>query len=360
MQKKLIALAIAGLAAMPAMADDNVTIYGRVDVGALSRGDGDGGTPDLGTKNEIASGIAAGSRIGFRGTEDLGNGLKALFEVEFGIAVDSGPLTGGASWTNRHSYVGLTGNFGTVVVGRVDGARYGVATKYDPFASGTVANMSGIQRHATRADNAIAYISPRWNGFGFLGAYTTQLIGQENADNTGDVQLYALMAMYDNGPISVTLDYENAELNDISGVDDLDIYVVAGSYDFGVAKAHAYYEEVDGFDGAAAVQMDQKSWMLGVSVPFGKATAKASYTEVENDLVSDGDCDKFGIGVTYSLSKRTSLYADYAKISNDSNAACSIGVSGASGTNPQGATPFDSSSAGYGTRGFDLGIAHTF
>ncbi len=251
--------------------------------------------------------------------------------------------------------MGLTGNFGTVVVGRVDGARYGIATKYDPFASGTVANMSGIQRHGTRADNAIAYISPRWNGFGFLGAYTTQPFGQENADNTGDIQLYAIAGFYDNGPISLTLDYENAEFNDIN-VSDIDIYVAAGSYDFGVAKAHAYYEDVEGGSGT----IDQKSWMLGVSVPFGKATAKASYTEVENDLVSDGDCDKFGIGVTYSLSKRTSLYADYAKISNDSNAACSIGVSGASGTNPQGATPFDSSSAGYGTRGFDLGIAHTF
>ncbi len=81
MQKKLLALAIAGLAATPALADDNVTIYGRVDVGYLNRGDGDGAVADPGSKSEIASGIAGGSRIGFRGTEDLGNGLKALFEV---------------------------------------------------------------------------------------------------------------------------------------------------------------------------------------------------------------------------------------------------------------------------------------
>lgn len=376
MQKKLLALAIAGLAAMPALADDNVTIYGRIDMGFLSRGDGDGGVADQGTKNEIASGIGGGSRIGFRGTEDLGNGLKALFEVEFGIDVDNGPLGGSATWKNRHSYVGLTGDFGTVIAGRVDGARYGISARYDPFNAGTVASMASIQGHATRADNAIAYISPRWNGFGFLAAYTNNLIGQEKGSatvrgNEGDTQLYAIAGFYDNGPISLTLDYEHAEDEDVPGNSDVDVWVVAGTYDFGVAKIHGYWDQVDtngaidstvlGFT-APGLEVDKQSWMIGATVPFGKTTLRASYIEVLDDVNDDADCKKFGIGVLYSLSKRTSLYADFATIDNDTNAACAIGVSGTTGSFDGASNPTDPTTipAGYGTRGFDFGIAHTF
>src|SRR6185295_7772753 len=135
MQKKLIALAIAGLASTAAFAQSNVSIYVRVDYGFMQRGGGDGAVADRGVKNEFASGIQSGSRIGFKGAEDLGNGLKAIFELEYSLAVDQG-TTAATQWGNRHSYVGLTGNFGTVVGGRLDGIRYGIFTTYDPFGAG--------------------------------------------------------------------------------------------------------------------------------------------------------------------------------------------------------------------------------
>ena len=120
MQKKIIALAIAGLASTAAFAQSNVTIYGRMDLGAAYRtGDSGDALADLGGKYEIASGVASGSRIGFKGVEDLGNGLKAVFQTEFGIGIDQpagqarvndagGTQTGqtaagtNATWTNRN------------------------------------------------------------------------------------------------------------------------------------------------------------------------------------------------------------------------------------------------------------------
>src|SRR5258708_2988769 len=150
MHKTVIALAIAGLAAAPAFADSNVTIYGAVDYGFMARS-GDSGLrkecpsskpgPGCG-KQEFASGVSVPSRLGFKGSEDLGNGTKAIFELEMGFVADNGTNSiggpGGVTpapgpFARRHSWVGLTGGWGTVVGGRVDGARYGVVGRYDPF-----------------------------------------------------------------------------------------------------------------------------------------------------------------------------------------------------------------------------------
>ncbi|HNB79255.1 MAG TPA: porin, partial [Rhodocyclaceae bacterium] len=142
MSKKIIALALAALAPAAAMAaDSNVTIYGRIDYGFLSRSGDDnkaaGGTQfgRKSRKNEFEDGMAGANRIGFKGSEDLGNGLKAIFEVEFGF---NGDETNATFNYNRHSWVGLTGGFGTVLGGRVDGARYSFVGKYDPFKNQTV------------------------------------------------------------------------------------------------------------------------------------------------------------------------------------------------------------------------------
>jgi predicted porin len=97
MQKKIIALALAGLASSAAFAQSNVTLYGRADYGYMVRGDDDGAVPkNLKNKSEFASGIGAGSRIGFKGSEDLGNGLKAIFEIEYGLSMDAGRVL--ADW----------------------------------------------------------------------------------------------------------------------------------------------------------------------------------------------------------------------------------------------------------------------
>ncbi|MBU0602391.1 MAG: porin [Gammaproteobacteria bacterium] len=388
MSKKLLAAAIAAaLAPAAVMAEaSNVTIYGRIDYGFMSRGGDNGGNAQAGQKgrqNGLEDGIAGSNRLGFKGSEDLGNGLKAIFEFEFGFAGDTGSSFGGTS--NRHSWVGLTGNFGTVLGGRVDGGRYSFVGQYDPFKNQTVANagsLFGVTSHlgqADRADNAIVYITPEVApGLKFLAAYTTSLIGEDGSNpltnlnginaagdgsdvESGDTPLWLIAAMYNNGPISFTLDYENLQVKRslANGGSDLefDLWVVGASYDFGVAKLSAYYENVEGDDTASKAISESDGWLIGLSAPVtSNITLKASYVKANDDTGANRDCSKWGFGGEYAFSKRTTAYATYAKLDNDSAANCGISKSAAGNNGTASAT----GNAGYGDSGFNIGIAHTF
>lgn len=383
MQKKIIALAIAGLASSVAIADSNVTIYGRMDVGVVSRS-GDGGRVNTqGTLTSIDSGVQSGSRLGFRGAEDLGNGLKAIFEIEANLQADSQSnvslSAGGLS--SRHAYVGLTGGFGTAVAGRLDGARYSFAGKYNAFGLGTVGQFANLQVHQTRADNAIAYISPTWSGFSVLAAYSNNLTGTDGAtagsqSTTGaglnksalsdKTHLWAIAPQYNNGPISVTYDHEEADVFNLNN-STIKIDVLGASYDFGVVKVLGYWEKVR-HDNRAV--WDVSSWTLGATAPFlGKGTAKISYgrQQDKNDgtgAIGLGDFSKISIGADWALSKRTNLFVDAARINNKSGNGCGqIAVSGYTNSLDSGnqiGCGAAGNGTGFGVRGFDLGIAHTF
>lgn len=378
MSKKLLAAAIAAaLAPAAVMAEaSNVTIYGRIDYGFMSRGGDSGGLSQAGRTgrlNDFEDGILGTNRFGFKGSEDLGNGLKAIYEFEFGFSGDSGQSFGGT--TNRHSWVGLTGAFGTALGGRVDGARYSFVGKYDPFKNQTVANAgslfgvtSGLGQ-ADRADNAVVYITPELApGLKFLAAYTTSLLSEAGSGaiagqdvETGDTPLYAIAAMYDNGPISLLLDYENLQIKrSAPGGGDLefDLWVAGASYDFGVAKLSAYYESTEGDDTASKAVSNGDGWLIGLSAPVtSNITLKASYVKANDDRARDSDCSKWGIGGEYAFSKRTTAYATYAKINNDDLARCGISknAAGGNGTGSGGA-----GGTGYGDSGFNIGLAHTF
>lgn len=367
MQKKIIALALAALAGS-AFAQSNVTVYGRVDYGYMNRG-GDINGVKQDNRNEFASGIAGGSRLGFKGVEDLGNGLKAIFELEYGIGVDSN--TGPA--TARHQYVGLTGNFGTAVGGYLDGVRYGIFNKYDAFAGGTVGNFTQMTAQVDRAMNAIAYISPNFGGVTATLAYATNigtsnplnLAAQEGARNAvagsgndGDAGLATVMLNYANGPLDLTADWERVSFKSggtgtAAVLDDVTVYTLAGSYDFGVVKVRALYDNLKAEARAGGDVSDVNSWFVSATAPLGaKAVLKATYGQTKDDLVSgDNKAKKYAIGVDYNLSKRTYVYADFGKISNGSNTF--IGISPA-------ANGMNSAANLYGERGFDLGIAHKF
>ncbi len=397
MSKKLLAAAIAAaLAPAAVMAEaSNVTIYGRIDYGFMSRGgtDGEGSRGgNTGRLNDFEDGIAGTNRLGFKGSEDLGNGLKAIYEFEFGFGGDVDQTF----TSNRHSWVGLTGAFGTAIGGRVDGARYSFVGKYDPFKNQTVANAGSLMGYvsgvgqADRADNAIVYISPEVApGLKFLAAYTTSLVGESSADalglsdgtstdvESGDSPLYALAAMYDNGPISLTLDYENLKIKRANGTGgdlEFDLWVIGGSYDFGAAKLHGYYESVKGDDRISESLSDSSSWLIGVSAPVtSNIKLLASFVSAESDVDAratnvlmaqgKGKCDKFGIGAEYAFSKRTMMYATYARISNDAQMACGLtkAASTSAGT-PTANNGFTGGTANqaYGDSGFNIGLAHTF
>lgn len=386
MQKKLIALAVAGLAAAPAFAQSNVTIYGRADYGMVTRS----GTTDLqdnlpgfdvNGKTEFASGVQSGSRIGFKGAEDLGNGLKAIFEIEYGTKIDEG-TTSSVQWGNRHSYVGLTGNWGTVVGGRLDGVRYNIWGKYDPFANGTVGNMTQLTVQVDRADNAVAYISPSWKGLTGTVAYSTNVSGTEGSrninasasnsaacpssilnsighcygGNDGDIKLYTFMLGYDNGPLSLNADYEVLKTTGYNG-NKLWVATFGAAYDFGVVKVSGLYDILKSDDNSAGNGLDNKTWMLAAKAPIGQAIdVRLAYAQTKFDNLNDADAKKWGIGADYKLSKRTNFYADYGQILNDDNGNMMLTYVG----NAYGMSTSLPTSTVYGTRGFDLGIAHKF
>ncbi len=201
MQKKLIALAVAGLASTAAFAQTNVTIYGIVDYGYSYRFDGRGldsltnkgsvGGPN--SSSRLDSGLQSGNRLGFKGTEDLGNGLKAVFLLEQGFNMDTGTQAGGGDQMfNRQAYAGLSGNFGTAVGGRLYTPFYTMMLQYDPFANGTMGQYTNVWTPAAtagglggltnpfRVDNAIAYISPSFGGFTVTGAFSNNAGGDDS------------------------------------------------------------------------------------------------------------------------------------------------------------------------------------
>jgi predicted porin len=391
MQKKLIALAIAGLASSAAFAQTNVTIYGLMDFGYVRMSGNDGGIDGQKSTNRLDSGIGLGNRLGFKGAEDLGNGLKAIFEAEYGFSGDNN--TGLSSV--RHAYVGVTGGFGTFVGGRLDGVRYGIFNKYDAFAGGTVGNFTQMTGQVDRANSAIAYISPSWSGFSFVGAYATNigsernnvgLAANESNGNKLDGMLTTLMGNYTNGPIDITVDWERVHFDDFdlggsaavykidpltllnvldkaavaaTPLDKDTVTTIAGSYDFGIVKLRALWDrqKLDGRNGVGTVA-DWRSWFVSATAPVGNFLLKATYGRTVEKQGTDDKASKFGIGVDYNLSKRTKLYADYARISQDNTSKIAMSYApnyNGNGLSTSGATP-----VGMGTSGFDFGIQHKF
>lgn len=357
--RSIYAAAMAASLSVPAFAQSGVTLYGTLDAGIVLRGGGDGLVTSPGKRYEVASGMGAGgSRFGFKGSEDLGGGLATFFEIEWGFDSDNGSgdkdIASG-SLQARHAYVGLTGNWGTALIGRVDGARATVTKEFDPFQGSGVGNYGTNSLGISRANNAVAYISPTWNGLSLLAAYTNQAIGNEGPANVGDIRIYALIPSFTMG--SFTVKYDHEELwNAKTGNPRLKVNVLAASYDFGVAKVFGILDKVKRDVVANGPLDDLRGYLLGVTAPVSASgLVKASWVRRDRRNVND-QCDQVGVGYQHNLSKRTYLYVDYAQINNNNHGTCRIGL-----RNEDGAVDFGTGAAGgYGTHGADLGIVHKF
>ncbi|MDR1349570.1 MAG: porin [Zoogloeaceae bacterium] len=374
MQKKLIALTVAALASGAALAQSNVQIYGVIDVGVSHRGDN--ANSDVGGKNSIDSGISSGNRLGFKGAEDLGNGLTALFVLENGFAADTGVLGQSGRLFGRQAYAGLTGNFGTVIAGRLYAPHYSLLSSIDPFKSGTVGQYRNVFAAGlttlgenlfdpTRVDNAIAYVSPSFGGFNVTAAYSTNALATENLENRHDNTVIALLPRYTNGPIDVGVSYHRIKDDDdgagILGTIKPKItnWAVGGTYDFKVVKLHAFYDKNKlSVSNPGWNDITLKSWLLGATVPFGKHAIQASFTQSKLDDQTDASAGKskqYAVGYTYALSKRTNFYAAYSDISNDNEDG------GKANKVRRVASTGDSSNGGDGYQnGLNIGLRHTF
>ncbi|HJV72793.1 MAG TPA: porin [Noviherbaspirillum sp.] len=354
MKKSLLALAVLGAFAGAASAQTNVTIYGVVDAGVYRTDNGVDSVTGLG------SGLQSGSRIGFKGTEDLGGGLSAIFTLENGFNADTGTLAqsdaANTRLFGRQAWVGLQGGFGAVKLGRQYAPIRVAVESIDPFGlglAGNAANMFNV--YGERTDNTINYTTNNFGGFVGQAAYS---FGEVAGDTKTGRQI-GLSGAYNNGPIRAVLAYHRQELaTGAVQTGNADTIMVGGAYDFGVAKLHAAYARNDGETAAGVTSVDSDDMMIGVSAPIGAGTVLASYTRRSNDIGTNTDSDMWAIGYTYALSKRTNFYTSYARIKNDAGARQAFGTSGfGSTTTTAGAGGVV---AGEDPSTFNVGIRHTF
>lgn len=336
--------ATAAMAALPAHAQSSsVTVYGIVDLGMETSRSGNG------SKHRLVSGGAAGSRLGFRGVEDLGGGLSAQFVLEQGINADDGTLAQGGRAFGRESSVGLTSSsYGSISMGRIPMPYFSALNGVDAFSwignGGMLAlNQNGAAPRqvlplgtSARADNAVRYMSPVLGGFQFraLGAFS------EDSATLG--RLYSLSVRYSKGPLDVTAAWARQNgATDSSG--RVTAFTAGGSYDFGPARLFAgitneknscttctgLLTRSAGITGSRASEFRLAN--LGVQVPFGATTVFAQVTQVADRsqyAVSPGkrDATWLGIGARYELSKRTALYATVATIGNRNGSNYALGT----------------------------------
>ena len=366
MKKSLIALAVAGAFATPAFAaTSNVDIYGKLHVSV-------GFYDDLADQYEDVQVSSNASRIGFKGSEDLGGGLKGIWQIESGINLDEQ----NGSWANRNSFVGLAGGWGTALIGNHDTPLKLVGRAVDLFGD-TIADSRNVMGGGsdTRAQNVVAYISPSFSGFSFAAAYTNDLSGAGAVagtspvrDSTGaltgdyvvtstttttngddaDASAFNLNATYANGPLYIGVGYGDGDAHEALGLDAH--WRVAAGYTFGNFKAVGQYDSLEG-DGVTGDDYD--AWMIGGSYTMGAMVFKANYMEGEIDGCNVAGCDleQWTVGMDYNLSKRTAVYALYADGQN-------ITLGGGAGTSDR--------ISGYAVTGdedisaFSLGVTHSF
>ena len=308
MKKSLIALA--ALAAVgAASAQSSVTLYGIADISA--------GVVEHKNDTRHTGFNKANlqqSRVGIKGSEDLGNGLKAVFNYEHGFNSANGAFAGGEA---RRAVVGLQGGFGSVLLGRDKLPLYRLTedTSADSISDFSTTNLVGVKR-----TNGIHYAG------NFAGVGVSAAVGYDRHDdiqvgaNDKQSTTYGLGLSYSTGPFMVGIAGETAEVENppYTGAKTKDVtnYGIGGTYDFTAAKVYANYlvSDVDGSAGK------DKEANVGVKVPFGAASLVA---EVGYNDGHGYDGIDYNVGANYAFSKRTDAYVRYARINDydlDNNA----------------------------------------
>ncbi|MDC8757322.1 porin [Janthinobacterium fluminis] len=351
MKTSLLAAAILSTFAGAAAAQSSVGIYGAFDLGlaSISGGKASTHTPSAALPafkpNEVKlrDGILQGSRLGFRGTENLGDGLAAVFVLEAGILTDTGASDQGGLLFGRQAYVGLKSDAaGSVTLGRQYAPHYLAFKAIDPMDDGFAGAASNlIPTNGKRINNALKYATPSVSGFGAELLYG---LG-EVAGNSSAARSIGAALGYQNGPLLVKLAYHSANNGDAS--DKAKSALIGATYDFGAVKAHAAYGSNKGTGTA-----DNRDLLLGLTVPMGAHTLLASYIRKDDKSSANRDASQFALAYTYALSKRTALYTSLARVGNDNGATFRTASAGAPAGGQIGA-------AG-GTRELNVGMRHLF
>ncbi len=339
MKKTWLALAALASVSGVASAQSSVTLFGVADVGVQYVKNGDD------TQYRLASGNNLTSRLGVRGIEDLGGGLKAGFWLESHVNVDDGTINTSNKFWHRRSTVSLIGGFGELRLGRDTLPTWNALADFDPFGTVGVGdrsrlwNVYGGVATKTRGDNLVSYFLPTSLG----GLYGQVTVGA--GEGVPGNKYIGGRIGYKAGPIDVTGAYSKTET---ATDEDFKTALISGSYDFGFLKFGLTYQQTE--------LADDKDKLIGASAwaPVGSGLIKFAYTRINGaGTGTHGDADQLALGYQHNLSKRTAIYTTVAHIKNKDGAgnAGSYTVQTLSGI---------TAVAGEKSTGVDLGIRHSF
>lgn len=406
MKKSLVAAALSAVLTPAAFAQTNVTLYGIADAGVSADRTGGSG---VSTTVRVNSGYMSSSRFGVTGTEDLGAGLKGVFTLELGYDIDTGGFkqyrgnpgniqpspqnqtaiaatdargTNIFGGFNRRSFVGLQGGFGTIALGRDYTPFFWAQLATDTLGYGLYGNLLNLTSVTgtgselfSRVSNALFYTSPKFAGLTIRGAFSAggESFGASTPAGTPVAlprranQLFGVGAEYGLGPLVVTAAVQEVRLANFAltpattpgvapttatftgGTSDRRDWTVGAKLNLGVFGLAGGYARVDPQGRARA----QQAW-LGATVGIGRGSLLFQVNRIEQEFAAttaEGTADTASLSFTYPFSRRTTAYATYGYVRNNSNSAVGLFASDNS---------VAAASAGSDPRGFALGVRHSF
>ncbi|KUJ72648.1 porin [Thiomicrospira sp. WB1] len=313
MKKNIVALAVASAIAAPVAMADAPTVYGQVNQ-ALEQRSADNFAGD---KVEASSGTYVdnrASRLGVKGSSDLGNGMKAVYKVEFSLGMNGGGVG------DRNQYVGLAGGFGTVLMGRHDTPTKMIQAK-DLFNDARLSDNRRIggelgafgRSMENRVNNVLAYVSPSFGGVKLIAA-TSPSETSVDGDESSISDLYSVAVAYGSKKeglyLAAGMDSANENTTGVADTEAQHTRVVA-QYATGGLIANAMYQDFGG-DAIEDTVREGSNIMANVGYKFGKIMPKVKVSMV--DRVNDfEDSTNYAVGVNYSMGKKTTAYAEFAK-----------------------------------------------
>jgi len=341
--KKFATLAGLAVVSASAAAQSSVTLYGVLDVGVRHVKNGDSSVESLSSNGNNTS------RLGVKGVEDLGDGLKTGFQLESGLTPDTGAQSDATRFWNRRSTVSLLGNFGELRLGRDYSVTYLGFEDYDVWFDIGVSSVAkfdsslGSTRDTgVRADNQIVYFTPGNLG-GFYGRAAVAA-----GEGTSGKKYVAGRAGYAAGAVDVSVSYGQTTVTPVAGDDKFKTFDAGAAYDFGPVKISGYYTQ------SKFVDLKVANYYIGAQVPVGRGLIRASYLNSNlSGRTSAGvdtdpnDASQFALGYLYNLSKRTGIYTTVARVANKGASAIAVDK------NP-------SLIAGRDSTGFEVGLRHFF
>jgi predicted porin len=336
-----IAAAVASSFAAQA-ADESVTIYGVADVYLqVAKGD----------RSEVSlqSGGLSGSRLGFKGSRDVGDGLKGLFQFEAGLAVDQGVSTQGGRLFGRQALVGLSGDWGTLTAGRQYLPHFNAVDNFDPFSTGAGSGASSgiVSLLAARADNSLVYGAPR------MGPVSVSVMAAlaETGTSNSNGNLYSADVQFVQGGLDLGVSFAQ-RAKQAAGDVSSSIVLLAGSYDAGAVKVMGGVQSVKDGTGAPATEDDRTEFFVGAQVPVGAKDAfwAGAYTG-KTKSVSGSTATQISLGWDHTLGKGLDAYAVASVIRNGD--ATAFTTDSATGAGP-------AVSPGTDVKGVQVGVRYRF